>query len=250
NISFAQSFGKNKVQYDDFKWSYIQTKHFDIYFYEGGKDLAIFAAPIAEEQIKRITSILNWRMRKRTSLIIYNSHSDFQQTNVVLDYLTEGTGGFTELFKNRAVVPFDGNYHEFWHVIRHELLHVVINDMIYGGNIQSIISGRVKLRIPLWMNEGFAEYISMGWDTHADLIMRDVALNNDIPDIKNLDYYMAYKGGQSVYRYVADKYGVEKIGEIWSQMKSRGDFEKGFKSAIGMGTKDLTKKWQRWLRNL
>ncbi len=250
NVSFAQTFGKNKVQYDDFKWSYIQTEHFDIYFYEGGKDLATFAAPIAEEQIKRITSILNWRMRKRTSLLVYNSHSDFQQTNVVLDYLAEGTGGFTELFKNRAVVPFDGNYYEFWHVIRHELLHVVINDMIYGGNIQSIISGRVKLRIPLWMNEGFAEYISMGWDTHADLIMRDVALNNEIPDIKNLDYYMAYKGGQSVYRYIADKYGIEKIGEIWLQMKSRGNFEKGVKAAIGMETKELTKKWQRWVRNL
>ena len=250
NVGFAQSFGKNKVRYDDFKWSYIQTENFDIYFYEGGKDLATFAAPIAEEQIRRITNILNWRMRKRTALLIYNSHSDFQQTNVILDYLTEGTGGFTELFKNRAVVAFDGNYHGFWHVVRHELLHVVINDMIYGGNIQSVISGRVRLRIPLWMHEGFAEYISMGWDTHADLIIRDIALNNDIPDIKDLDYYMAYKGGQSVYRYIADKYGVEKIGEIWSQMKGRKDLEKGFKAAIGMDTKELTEKWHRWVRNL
>ncbi len=248
STAFGQAFGKNKVQYDNFDWSYIQTEHFDIFFYQGGKDLATFAASVAEQAYRDITSVLNWRMRKRTSLILYNSHNDFQQTNVILEYLTEGTGGFTELFKNRSVVAFEGSYHDFWHVIRHELVHVIVNDMIYGGSIQSVVSGRVTLNIPLWMNEGLAEYLSMGWDTNADMIMRDVALNDNIPSIDALSYYMAYKGGQSVYRFIADKYGIEKIGEVWSQMKGRRSAEKGFKSAIGMDMKELTESWHRWVR--
>ncbi len=247
-IGYSQNFGKNKVQYDDFNWSYIQTPNFDIYFYDDREKLAEFAAPIAEQVFTEIHSILNWRMHKRTSLILYASHSDFQQTNVLLDYLTEGTGGFTELFKNRAVVAFDGSYSDLWHVIRHELVHVFVNDMIYGGNIQSVISGRVRLNIPLWMNEGLAEYISMGWDTNADMILRDLATMNEIPTIDQLNYYMAYKGGQSVYRFIADKYGEPKIGEIWDKMKSRKNVERGFRASIGMDTKELTEKWHRWLR--
>jgi len=29
-------FGKNKVQYRNFTWQYIQSDHFDIYFYDKG----------------------------------------------------------------------------------------------------------------------------------------------------------------------------------------------------------------------
>lgn len=241
-------FGKNKVQYDSYQWSYLRSDNLDIYFYTGGEALAEFAAPVGEQAIKDICKVLNWKMRKRVTLVIYNSHSDFQQTNVTLSYLYEGIGGFTELFKNRAVVPYDGSYYDFWHVVRHELVHVVINDMIYGGNVQSIISGRVRLSIPGWMNEGLAEYISYGWTAQTDLIMRDIALNSDIPSIEQMDYYLAYQGGNSVYRFIAEKYGIEKIGQIWAQMKSRGNADKGLKMAIGLDMKELTDKWQRWMR--
>lgn len=245
--AFAQ-FGKNKVQYDDHTWSFIQTEHFDIYFHEKGRELADFSALILEQAVKEISSVLNWRMRKRTSIIIYNSHSDFQQTNVTLQYMYEGIQGFTEIFKNRAVVAFDGSINSFWHLLRHELVHVVVNDMIYGGSIQSVVSGRVRLRIPLWMNEGLAEYISIGWDTNADMILRDIATTNDIPNVNELDYYLAYKGGQSVYRFIAEKYGDQKIGEIWSNMKGRSSAEKGFETSIGMNLKELSESWHKWVR--
>jgi len=247
SLGYSQ-FGKNKVQYDSYNWSYLQSENMDIYFYTGGENLAEFAAPIGEQALKDICKVLNWRLRKRVTLVVYNSHSDFQQTNVTLSYLSEGIGGFTELFKNRAVVPFEGSYYDFWHVIRHELVHVVVNDMIYGGNVQSIISGRVRLNIPLWMNEGLAEYISYGWTAQTDLIMRDIALNSNIPNIEHLDYYSAYQGGNSVYRFIAEKYGIEKIGQIWAQMKSRGSADKGLKNAIGMDMKNLTDQWHRWMR--
>lgn len=244
---FAQ-FGKNKVRYNDYHWSYIQTEHFDVYFHDDGEELAHFAAPVVEQAVNEISRVLNWRLRKRVSVIIYNSHSDFQQTNVTLSYLYEGILGFTEMLKNRTVVAFDGSNNSFWHLIRHELVHVVVNDMIYGGSIQSVVSGRVRLRIPLWMNEGLAEYISMGWDTNADMILRDIATNNDIPNIQELDYYLAYKGGQSVYRFIAERYGDQKIGEIWANMKGRSSAEKGIEKSIGLNMKELTEAWHKWVR--
>lgn len=241
-------FGKNKVRYNDYDWSFIQTEHADIFFHNEGDELSRFAAPVVEQAINEITRVLNWRMRKRVSVIIYNSHSDFQQTNVTLSYLQEGILGFTELLKNRSVVAFDGSNNNFWHLIRHELVHVVVNDMIYGGNIQSVVSGRVRLQIPLWMNEGLAEYISMGWDTNADMILRDIATNTDIPNINELDYYLAYKGGQSVYRFIAERYGDQKIGEIWTNMKGRSSAEKGIEKSIGLDIKELTEAWHKWVR--
>ena len=70
--------------------------------------------------------------------------------------MQEGIGGVTELFKNRVVIPFEGDYQQFRHVIHHELVHADINDMVYGS-AQNVYSGRVKLRVPLgpmkvWQN--------------------------------------------------------------------------------------------------
>jgi len=106
----AQSFGQNKVQYRDFDWNFIQTPHFDIYYYGGEQDLAEFAADVAEESYEQISVHLRWDLKRRVSIMVYNSHNEFQQTNVVRTYMREGIGGVTELFKNRVVFPFEGNY--------------------------------------------------------------------------------------------------------------------------------------------
>ncbi len=244
----AQSFGQNKVQYKDFDWSYIQTSHFDIYYYDGEQDLAEFVADVAEESYEQISIHLRWNLKNRVSIMVYNSHNEFQQTNVVRPYMREGVGGVTELFKNRVVFPFEGNYEQFRHVIHHELVHAMINDMIYGGRMQNLISSRVKIRVPIWSNEGLAEYLSSNWDTKADMIMRDIAVHERIPSVKELNYFMAYKGGQSLWRFITGKYGREKIADIFRSMKRTQNDEKGYESALGMDYKDLTKQWHKYLK--
>lgn len=245
---FGQSFGQNKVQYEQFDWKFIKTPHFDIYYYTEDIDLAEFTAAVAEEAYEQISKHFRWNLRKPVSIIVYNSHKDFQQTNVTYTYLTEGIGGFTELFKNRVVLPFDGSYEQFRHVLHHELVHAVVNDMVYGGNIQSVVSGAQLLRLPLWVNEGIAEYLSLNWDTKSDMVIRDMAVNDYIPRVRELEYYMAYKGGQSVWRFVAEKYGREKVGEIYIAMKKTQNAERGWEQALGMDFDDLTEQWQDYVK--
>jgi hypothetical protein len=129
NSVYAQGFGQNKVQYKDFNWRFIQSEHFDVYFYDGGYDIARFTAEVAESAYVAIQYDFQYDLVERVSIIAYNSHNDWQQTNVVNAYLYEGIGGVTELFKNRVVVPYEGSYSQFRHVIHHELVHAIMNDM-------------------------------------------------------------------------------------------------------------------------
>ena len=248
NIIIAQSFGQNKVQYQNFDWNYIQTPHFDIYYYENQKFLAEFAADVAEESYEQISVHLRWDLKKRVSIMVYNSHNEFQQTNVIRSYMREGVGGVTELYKNRVVFPFEGNYAQFRHVIHHELVHALINDMVYGGSMQHVISSRTKIRVPIWSNEGLAEYLSSGWDTKADMVIRDIAVHERMPSIKELNYFMAYKGGQSLWKFIAEKYGREKIGDVFRSMKRTQNAEKGYERSLGMNYEELTKQWHKYLK--
>ena len=76
-ISFWPIICQNKVQYRDFDWSFIQTPHFDIYFYGDEQELANFTAKVAEEAYEQISLHLRWELRKRVSIMVYNSHNEF-----------------------------------------------------------------------------------------------------------------------------------------------------------------------------
>lgn len=247
SLAFSQNsvYGKNKVQYKNFDWQYIQTNHFDIYYSQDGYELAEFTADAAEDAYESIRKILRYDINNRIPFVVYNSHNEFQQTNVVDEYMEEGIGGVTELFKNRVVIPYEGNYRQFRHVIHHELVHAVLNDMFYGGSIQSLIASRSPFQLPLWMNEGFAEYASMKWETNSDMFIRDATIQNYLPPIEYLGGYFAYRGGQSVWYYIANKYGEQKIGEIMSRMRSTRSVEAGLKSTIGLSIKELSERWQK-----
>ncbi|HEX9614736.1 MAG TPA: biopolymer transporter Tol [Bacteroidota bacterium] len=238
-------FGKNKVQYKNFEWRFIQTSHFDVYYTQEGYELASFTGQAAEEAYESIRTLFRYEITNRISIVVHNSHNEFQQTNVVGEYLVEGIGGVTELFKNRIVLPFEGNYQDFRRVIHHELVHAVINDMFYGGSIQALLASRSPLILPGWMNEGMAEYSALRWDTNSDMFLRDATIHSYLPPIEYLDGYFAYRGGQSVWHYIATKYGEQKIGEILNRIRGTRSIEQGFRSTIGLSIKELSERWQK-----
>jgi len=246
-ILFAQ-FGQNKVHYKNPDWFFIQTKHFDIYYAQGGERIAEFTASAAEDALTSIQKDVNYQINNRITIIAYNSHNDFQETNITDEYFGRGTGGFTEPFKNRVVFPFEGSYKKFQHVIAHELVHAVMRDMYYGGTIQNIITKGITLQLPTWFWEGSAEFLSQGWETNTDMFIRNSITSESLPDIMELDGYLAYRGGQSLFKYVADTYGRQKIGEIMNKAQGAGSLEAGLKSSIGIGLEELNERWKKNLK--
>src|SRR6056297_2039255 len=236
--AFAQyyPFGKNRVQYEDFEWRYIQSTHFDVYYYgEKNYELAEFSAKSIESAYKQLSEDFEHEISNRITLIIYDSHNDFSQTNVVnLPTNSEGIGGVTDKMKNRMTVPFAGDYADFRRTLHHELVHAVFNDMFYGGTINSIIRNNIQLVFPLWFEEGLAEYTALGWDSNTDMYIRDAVINNYLPPIQYLSGYYAYRGGQSVWNYIVEQYGRQKIGEILQRIKTSRSVEYGLQQSIGL----------------
>ena len=124
----------------------------------------------------------------------------------------------------------------------------MLNDMVYGGTAQNMVASRTRVRIPLWSNEGLAEFLSSNWDTKADMVLRDIAVHERMPTINELNYFMAYKGGQSLWRFIAGKYGREKVGEVFRSMKKTQSAEKGYERALGMKWKELSDQWHKYLK--
>ncbi|HKL15497.1 MAG TPA: hypothetical protein VJ915_07660 [Balneolaceae bacterium] len=249
---FAQYFffGKNRVQYETFDWRYIETDHFDIYYYNSKNyHLAQFTAETVESSLEQFENDFGSQLTDRIPVIIYDSHSDFSQTNVVqLPVDAQGIGGVTDKYKNRMTQPFMGEYADFRRTIQHELTHAFINDVYYGGNVQSIVQNNIQLRFPLWFEEGLAEYLALRWDTNTDMFMRDAVLNDYLPPLQRLGGYFAYRGGQSFWYYIETEYGRPKITEILERVKLTRNVQQAIEQSVGLNVEELSERWDEFYR--
>jgi len=241
-------FGRNKVQYRGFEWKVAQTEHFDVYFYGGSEDLADVVGKMSERANDEFERVLGHRLSTAIPVIVYASHNDFEQTNVSLTHVSETVGGFTELFKNRVVIPFTGSYEDLRHVIYHELTHVFMFDIVYGGLVESVVRQAYFNPVPLWFVEGLAEYVSQGWDSEAEMILRDLTVSNMVVPLQYLSGgYLIYKEGQSALNFIAERYGEEKIAEIVQEIARTQNLDRALRPTIGMTTTELSAEWEEWL---
>ena len=244
----AQQFGRNRVQYQPKDWSYLRSTHFDIYFYQDCEPLARFVVCTAESAYTAISTHFNYRLTDRIPFVVYRSHNDFSETTISSKVVEESVGGFTEFLKSRIIIPFEGSYEKFRHVIHHELTHAVMLQMLYGSGPGAIIQGIMKMQPPLWFIEGLAEFESLGWDTESDMYVRDATLQGYLPPINGLQAFMAYKGGQSVLLYLEDIYGPQKLGELLHRLRHSRNFAKAWEDALNESLEETNRKWQQYMR--
>src|SRR5690242_67014 len=180
----AQYFGQNKVQYNRFDFKVLKTDHFDIYYYPEEQQAVDIAARMAERWYARLSTVLGHQLSSRQPIILYASHTHFEQTNVLEGQIPEGTGGVTEATRRRMILPFAGGLAETNHVLGHEMVHAFQYDMASRPNGQTAIG---VLNLPLWFIEGMAEYLSIGpVDSNTAMWIRDASSRDKMPSVDKL----------------------------------------------------------------
>ena len=58
-------FGKNRVQYQKFKWKYYQTENFNTYFSQDGLGLGKYVAQVAELELPSIEEFVEYGLQRR-----------------------------------------------------------------------------------------------------------------------------------------------------------------------------------------
>ena len=245
----AQYFGRNKVQYEDFDFKVLKTEHFDVYYYSQEQEAARMAARMAERWYARLSRIFDYRMGTRQPLILYASHPHFRQTNAVSGGIGEGTGGVTESFKRRIVLPLGASLQDTDHVIGHELVHAFQFAMT-GADVQraSLVGMPSALGLPLWFIEGMAEYLSLGpVDAHTAMWIREAAAREGLPTIDELDSpeYFPYRYGHAFWAYVAGRWGdgiVRRLLLAAADPRARMD---AIEQVLGVDREILSTEWHR-----
>jgi hypothetical protein len=244
----AQTFGRNKIQYHNYEWHVLSTPHFDIHYYTGAEAFAARAGLVLEDAYDRYSVRLKVVLPWRIPVILYSNHSDFLETNVESGQLSEGVQAFAEPSRRRIVLPFTSSFKEFEHTAVHELAHVFTFHIVYNRMLDNVFTRNYLFPMPLWVAEGLAEYLAVGWDADSDMFIRDAVIEDYLVPFYAVGGFYVYKEGQSVFNYIEQTYGREKVLEILQALAGTRSTEAALHRTIGLSEQELYEQWAKSLR--
>jgi hypothetical protein len=249
--SMVPYFGKNNIHYDTFQWHIYTTDHFEIYYYPELEKHLERVAGYAESAYQQISADLKHDLSFKVPLILFKTHSEFEQQNVAgPDASSEGVGAFAEPIQHRMVLPIDDPPDLLYGLIVHELTHQFEFDIIP----QQLI----RRSVPLWVNEGLSDYERGQWSPIDLMAVRDAAVADIVPKMSDLEGYggssnprLIYNLGHAVFEFIEAKYGKEGIRQfLFSLRKSViGGGEDAYEEALQLKKDEFDQAFERYLKD-
>ena len=243
---YTTPFGQNRIQYKNFDWYYYSTNNFDIYYYPGGQEYALEAINFLEDEFVTLTDKLGYAPYSKTKIFIYNSIHDLQQSNVGIDGAVYTIGGRTEFVKLQLEVAYPGKAHQFKQELIYKLSSSLIEDMMYGGSLAEIFQNSYLLSLPEWFIDGAARYIAYGWSGEMDDYLRDYMSRKKIKKLSRISGEAAAIVGQSIWNYIAVKYGESNISNILNLTRIIRKEENSIANTLGVSFKTFLNDWQNY----
>jgi Tol biopolymer transport system component len=245
----ALPFGKNKVAYEQFDWRVYKAPHFDVYYYPEEEALLDQVVSFAESQYMRLSQALDHEIKFRISLIYYRTHVEFEQTNILLEFIPEFVAAFAEPIENRMVLPVDLPPDKLYALIGHELTHVFEFSILY----QESLSRAFRATVPSWLMEGLASHLGEDEDNFDRMILRDAVVNGFIPPIHKLEVlnFLTYRYGQAAFDFIEERYGTEGVRSfLWEFRKSllANNIRKPIQDAFGIEAEEFDRQFKKYLQ--
>ena len=246
---FVPYFGKNNIHYDNFDWHIYTTDHFEIYYYTDLEKHLERVAGYAEGAYQQVSADLKHDLSFKVPLILFKTHSEFEQQNVAPGAAQEGVGAFAEPYRDRMLLPIDDPPDRLYGLIAHELTHIFEFDIIPQGLI--------RRSVPLWVNEGLSDYERGQWAPLDLMMIRDAAVADIVPKMSDLQGYgnsnnprLIYNLGHAVFEFIEAKFGKEGIRQFLFALRKSviGGGDDAYEEALKMKPEEFDQNFERYLK--
>jgi tetratricopeptide (TPR) repeat protein len=161
------------------------------------------------------------------TVILYNEKGFFD--------VTRAPGWAGGLYDGKIRIPIkgaEGREDLLKRIIFHEYTHALVHAM------------NPKTRTPVWLNEGLAEYFSLGeYETKVGQIIPLKVLELGFPSGNVKIIQMAYAESYSAVSYLIDKFGMYKIKELLQTLSEGKDLHAAFDSVLFFSYNKFLETW-------
>ena len=207
----AVVFGKNRIQYKKFDWHFYQSENFNVYYNEGGLELAKYIVQVAEEELNGIEDAMEYPLSKRADIIIYNHYDDYKSSNIGLGIDWQNSGGITRLVNNKMALYFDGNHNTLHTRLKEGIARILMENILFGDDIGEFASNQALLDLPTWLTDGYVSYIGEHWSAAKDEELKNAILSGNYKNFNQLAFEQPVLAGHSFWYYIARKYKEKNV---------------------------------------
>ena len=174
-------------------------------------------------------------------IVTYEDYSDmkvglpFRSKTVSNSLITNGIA-----FADARSLIIYASDNSFVGTTKHEFTHLLVGDA----------AGRAYNRVPLWLNEGLAEYANT--EGNYQSYLQSAIQNGDLLPLWQRetfsgtprDIMIGYGQGESVVQFMIDEYGTKKIASLMTNIQSAFDIDSALESSHGFNQYGLDSLWR------
>ncbi len=240
NYGHQMDFGKNRIQYQNFNWTYYDYERFRIYSYQGGGEIAKYVSVSVNNNLPLLEKKLDIQSEDKISVLVYNNQNDFKQSNLGLSSDEQtNIGGMTKILGNKMSVYFNGSHAELDIQIKAGIAQILINQALYGGNAREMVRNSTLLNLPSWYVQGLVSFISEGTTSYSDNYTYDAIKNDHLTHFNRLEGKEAVMAGHSLWAYIVESYGEAVLPNILYMTKVTRSPDNAFLFVIGVSLSNL-----------
>ena len=192
-------------------WKFYQSPNFNVYYNQGGIELAKFVVQVAEEELDSIENSIDYTLQRRATIVIYNNYEDYKTSNIGLGIDWQNAGGLTTLVNNKIPLYFDGNHNTFRLKVRQGIAKVLTDNILFGDDIGEFASNQALLDLPKWLTDGYIDYIAEPWSIERDDELKNVILSGDYNNFYQFAFDKPLLAGHAFWYYIARKYKPQNV---------------------------------------
>ncbi len=242
-------YGKNKIRYNNFRWHIYTTDHFEVYYYPEIEQHLGRIVSYAESAYQQVSSDLKHDLAFKVPLMLYKTQSEFQQQNVEPSELPEGVLAFAEPYRDRMVLPIDEVDDALYRLITHELTHIFEFDIIPRSLL--------RRGLPLWVDEGLADYMTAYWNSFDLMTVRDAAIADTVPAMSDfqgaafVDGRLPYNLGHAAFEFIESRWGKEGLRQFLFALRKNviGGGESAYEEAFRLKAEEFDEQFDKYLKD-
>jgi Tol biopolymer transport system component len=267
--------------YPEYDWLTIKGERIYVHFHPEAERTARVVAKIADEVWGPITSLYEYEPE--------TVHYVIKDIDDYANGATYFFDNKIEIWASALDFDLRGTHNWLRNVISHEFTHLVqiqagmkltrtlpafylqwLNyedkrrpDILYGFPNVIVSYPLATINMPAWFAEGTAQYMREefnydNWDTHRDMILRSYALDNNMLTWNEMGVFgktslgneSVYNSGFALTRYIAQKYGEDKLREVTKKLGKLSNFtiDAAFEDVLGKDGDEIYNEWSAFLK--
>lgn len=138
---------------------------------------------------------------------------------------------------------FNGDHADLARQIKEGLALVLLNEMLYGGNIQERLQTAAFLNLPEWYIHGLTSYLSRPWDADLNNRMKDILEQGKKARFNRLNQKDAAFAGHAFWKFMVEKYDKESIANLVYITKLTRNYESAIEYVTSKSYKEITEEY-------